>query len=393
LAEINYITRLLKPGFIQAAVVLCFLNLPLLATEHDTHLEDTEIELESIRTQIKDVQSKIDDTQKDIDTYLAELKENELSIIRVSDNLETIDRRISTHQLKLSQLQEENREQLMVLAKERDLLADQIRTAYKTGRYDFLKLLLNQENPEHIGRIMTYHDFYNKARSNRITEIKVTLTNIERLQLAIDSEAMQLIELKGQQMSRLEQLASFRDKRARVLDQLNAYKSEQDQELQSLQVNEEALANLVNELKNRQNVVELYENLNPFDSLKGKLTWPVNGNIINRFGTLKSEGKLRWNGVTIAAAKGDNVAAVSAGEVVFADWFRNLGLLMIIDHGDGYMSLYGHNERLLKKSGDFVATGEIIGKVGNTGGQSANALYFEIRRQGNPLNPGLWCRR
>ena len=393
LAGINYSRYLFIPGLLPAAGLLFLLNAPLPATEHDTHLEDTEIELETIRTQIKDVQSRIDDTQKDIDSYLAELKENELSIIRVSDTLETIDRRISTHQTKLSQLQEENRDQLIVLVKERKLLAEQIRTAYKTGRHDFLKLLLNQENPELIGRVMTYHDYYNKARTDRITEIKVTLANLERLQTAIDSESMQLQELRQQQMSRLEQLASYREKRETVLDQLNAYKSGQDQELQSLQQNEQELSSLVNELKNRQDVVELYETLAPFDTLKGKLSWPVRGNIINRFGTLKSEGKLRWNGVRIAAARGTDVTAVSAGKVVFADWFRNLGLLIIIDHGDGYMSLYGHNERLLKKSGDFIGTGEIIAKVGNTGGQTTNALYFEIRRQGNPLNPGLWCRR
>ena len=393
MAGINHSNNLSKPGLLPALVVLFFLSSLLPASEHDTHLEDTEIELETIRSQIKDVQSRIVDTQKDIDSYLAELKENELSIIRVSDNLETIDRRISTHQLRLTQLQKEHGEQEKILVKERKLLADQIRTAYKTGRHDFLKLLLNQENPELIGRIMTYHDYYNKARTNRITEIKVTLANLEQLQTAIDSESLQLQELRQQQMSRLEQLASYREKRESVLDQLNTYKSEQDRELQSLQGNEEELSSLVNELKNRQDVVELYETLVPFDSLKGTLTWPVRGNIINRFGTLKSEGKLRWNGVRIAAARGTDITAVSAGKVVFADWFRNLGLLIIIDHGDGYMSLYGHNERLVKKSGDFVGTGEIIAKVGNTGGQTTNALYFEIRRQGNPLNPGLWCRR
>jgi len=119
----------------------------------------------------------------------------------------------------------------------------------------------------------------------------------------------------------------------------------------------------------------------------------VDGQLLSAFGTLRKGGRLRSHGVTIGATAGTDVRAVSIGKVVFADWFRNLGLLLIIDHGDGYMSLYGHNEALLKKPGDVVTAGEVIGRVGNTGGLDDNALYFEIRHNGDPQDPVKWCGR
>ena len=137
----------------------------------------------------------------------------------------------------------------------------------------------------------------------------------------------------------------------------------------------------------------MYEDMPPFGSLKGQLKWPVAGRLLERFGSQKKGGNLKWQGVLIDAESGTRVNAVGAGKVVFADWFRNLGLLIIIDHGDGYMSLYGHNQNLLKNTGDWVMPGETIATVGDSGGQTDTALYFEIRQGAEPLNPSLWCKK
>ena len=362
------------------------------ATEHQIPVEEREIELESIRIQIKDVQTNIKLAQTNVDSYLYELQENEKSIMDITLNLETIESDINNQLEKLDHLENESNDQEKVLNVERELLADQIRMAYKSGRHDFLKLLLNQENPEKLGRIMTYHDYYNRARSDRISEIIITLNNLKQLEIAIDTETKKLESLRVDQLGKLDQLATHNNERIAIVNDLNLYITDQDRELQNLQNDEQELESLLNNFKNRQNIVDLYENLPPFDSLKGELSWPVNGNIVTRYGAIKKEGKLRWNGVKISAEQGKDISAISAGKVIFADWFRNLGLLIIIDHGNGYMSLYGHNERLLKKADDFVNTGEAIAKIGNTGGQSEIALYFEIRQQGTPLNPGLWCK-
>ena len=376
------------------ALFLIFSYFPYITHASNNQIpgEDKEIELESIRVQIKDVQVKIDVARQSVDIYLNELQVNEKSIMEITLNLENINLSIESQFKKLQQLHIESAEQEKILENERVLLADQIRVAYKTGRHDFLKLLLNQEKPELIGRLMAYHDYYNRARSNKISEIQLTLINLKQLEIAIDKETRELETLKEEQINRFELLAAYGDERTAIINQINDYISIQDRALRNLQLDEQELSDLVNNLKSEQDIVGLYENLPPFESLKGKLDWPVSGKIITRYGSTKKEGKLRWNGVRISATPGNDVAAISSGKVIFADWFRNMGLLIIIDHGYGYMSLYGHNERLLKKPGDFISTGDSIAKVGNTGGQSVSALYFEIRQQGSPMNPSLWCQ-
>jgi septal ring factor EnvC (AmiA/AmiB activator) len=355
-------------------------------------VEDREIELRAIRTQIKDVQSRISEARQDVDLYLTELQQNEMAIAAVSGLLETLQNDVSRQLELLEQLRQESDAQTRLLNTERELLAQQVRAAYKTGRHDSLKLLLNQEDPGLVGRMMAFHDYYNKARTTRITEVNITLQNLQRVKAQIDAETLKLESLREEQIVRLAELGEYRDSRTSVIRKLEEYIYSQDRELQDLQKDEQELAGLLNNLEQEQSVVEMYEELPPFDSLKGKLNWPVAGNMITRFGSIKRDGKLRWNGVRIAAKTGTDVMAISPGKVIFADWFRNLGLLIIIDHGAGYMSLYGHNERLMKKPGDYVAAGEPIAKVGDTGGQTESAVYFEIRQQGEPINPGLWCR-
>ena len=362
------------------------------AASHQVPIEDREVELETLRTQIRGVQQEISAARGQVDAYRAELKEQEVAIARVTESLDAIERNIAAQVETLEKLRREREEQAALLEEERALLADQVRAAYITGRHDFLKLILNQEDPELAGRMMAYHDYYNRARVRRISEVQVSIRNLARLEDSIGVETAKLESLRARQLQRLEELDVHRRNRTAVIGELEALISSRDQDLKTLLRDEEELAGLLDELKNRQSIVRQFEELPPFDSLKGQLKWPVRGDIVSRFGSLRKDGKLRWNGVRIAARAGQEVTAVSAGKVVFADWFRNLGLLIILDHGGGYMSLYGHNERLLKKEGDLVGRGEVIGRVGNTGGQAESALYFEIRRQGDPQNPDLWCR-
>jgi len=380
-------------GYTPACLLVIALLLTISSLPAQERLpEDQEIELESIRNQIRDVQTKITEARQDADVYQQELKQNELAAAEISGQLDTLEAEIKGLLVTLEKLQQESDEQQRFLDSERTLLADQIRVAYKTGRHDFLKLLLNQEDPDMIGRMITYHDYYSRARTDRIEDIQVTLQNLISLRTRIDQQTEQLGTLRSQQLSRLQELTVYRDSRSSIVQQLETYISEQDRELQTLQINESELAELLDNLKTNESIVEMYEDLPPFDTLRGKLRWPVEGQLTARFGSSKRDGKLTWTGVRLAAAAGQDVMAISPGKVVFADWFQNLGLLIIIDHGEGYMSLYGHNERLMKKAGDFVLAGEQISKVGDTGGQSETALYFEIRRQGTPVDPGLWCR-
>lgn len=349
-------------------------------------------ELENLRNRIKDVESSIQAARDETEQLFKELQTNEMAISNISGLLRDIDQDIENKVLLLAELKVKKDTSESSLTEERQQLSQQIRAAYKTGKNDYLKLLLNQENPALVGRMLSYYDYYNKARTARIKNVTETLREITSLEQQIRTETRQLDDLRTEQLLKLEEFTRHKISRKKVITRLQDYINRQDKHLQILQQNEEELESLVNRLRDEESTVQTFEDIPPFESLKGQLKWPARGTITTRYGALRKGGKLKWQGVTISASNGTDVEAISPGKIVFADWFRNMGLLIIIDHGRGYMSLYGHNERLLKKVGDWVSEGESIAKVGDTGGQQQSNLYFEIRYSGDPVNPGLWCR-
>jgi len=349
-------------------------------------------DLESLRIRIKDVESNIKAARNETELILNELQANEIAAANVSSKFQEIDNQIGAKVIRLAKLKVEKSTLEKSLVTERKHLAQQFRAAYKIGKNDYLKLLLNQEDPELIGRMLAYYDYYNRARLLRINKVTYSLENIARLEQSIQSETTQLDNLGAEQLAKLEEFTLHRISRNIIISRYHSYIEEQGEQLQTLQINEQELASLVNKLPTQETIVKIFEEIPPFNILKGKLNWPVQGQITNRFGALRKGGKLKWQGVTISTDRGTEVTAITTGKVIFADWFRNMGLLIILDHGDGYMSLYGHNERLLNKVGDWVQAKEIIAKVGDTGGQQQAGLYFEIRHSGTPVNPGLWCK-
>lgn len=361
-------------------------------TQTRSNSEEKAAELESVRTRIKDVETSIQAARSEADQLYLELQKNEVAAAEVSQSLLDIDDKINSGVKTLAELNVRKTSLQDSLSEERSNLAEQIRAAYKIGKNDYLKLLLNQEDPSRVGRVLSYYDYFNRTRTLRINQVKVTLDEISRVERQIQSEKKSLDEYRSFQLAKLEEFTSHRISRRSIIDRLESYIDEQDRQLQVLQRNEKELEELLSSLEEDDSLIRTFEEIAPFESLKGKLKWPVKGKLLSRFGAKRKGGKLSWQGVTIAADAGNNVEVISPGKVIFADWFRNMGLLMIIDHGDGFMSLYGHNERLLKTVGDWVTEREIIAKVGDTGGQQSANLYFEIRKSGNPLNPALWCQ-
>ena len=188
--------------------------------------------------------------------------------------------------------------------------------------------------------------------------------------------------------------AEIRKNRQTILLRLDQYIDQKDRELQSLHAEIRELGKLLTKLTlKEQPAADFFEDLPSFKKMRGKMSWPVNGSIVQSFGQPKKGQDLRWNGVLITADTGTDVKAINNGRVIFADWFKNLGMLIIIDHGNDYMSLYAHNQSLFKQAGDWVLAGETIASVGDSGGQNQPGLYFEIRQSGKPVNPGLWCKR
>ena len=369
----------------------------LLVTSHVFAAEDTNVdkasELENLRTRIKDVESRIKNAQNESDKLQKELRENEITTAQTLTRLHDFELGISNKHAELEELLFEQAEHKAALNQEKQKLTHQIRSAYQIGRNDYIKLILNQEDPALVGRALAYYDYHNRARSERIEQVKQTLANLEQIQTSIQQETRNLESLKAEHESKLSDFHQYRASRRDIVTRLQKFIDEQGVELHTLQENERELGALFQGLKKEKAVtIEMFEDMPPFNTLKGKLNWPVKGKLLKRYGTHKKGGNLKWQGVLIDAETGTSVNAISTGKIVFADWFRNLGLLIIIDHGDGFMSLYGHNQNLLKNTGDWVLAGEKIATVGDSGGQTDTALYFEIRKGAEPLNPTQWCK-
>ncbi len=375
-----------------ACLLISVFIAPVCYAETDEQAAQTS-ELENIRVRIKDVETRIKGAKDESDKLRKELRDNEISTAQALTRLHDIKLSISKKKTELEDLQFEQYEHEQSLNQEKQQLVQQIRAAYQVGRNDYVKLLLNQEDPSRVGRALAYYDYHNRVRTERIVQVKQTLSDISKIKTEIESETQRLETFKSEHEAKLSEFHRYRASRRDIIARLQSYIEEQDVELHTLQENERKLGELLSDLKEEKAVtVEMFEDMPPFDTLRGGLKWPVAGKLIQRFGSTKKGGNLKWQGVLIDAESGTSVNAISTGKVVFADWFRNLGLLIILDHGDGYMSLYGHNQNLLKNTGDWVLAGEKIATVGDSGGQSDTALYFEIRKGAEPLNPSKWCR-
>jgi septal ring factor EnvC (AmiA/AmiB activator) len=339
------------------------------------------------------VQTGIAAARDEAEALQQELQQAEAAAAALRAQLDDVERDAAAREGRLTDLNRQAQEQQELLSRESRQLGRQIRLAYMAGREDYLKLLLNQEDPALVGRMLAYHDYFNHARLRKIQSITGAMDELARVQVEIQDETARLDGLRQQQLVKLGEMDRYRQSRREIIVRIHAHISDQDRDLQRLRRNERELAALLTRIDRRKPALKEFEDFTPFGDLRGKLSWPIDGRVVTPFGALRKGGRMQSQGVTLAAGAGVDVRAVSDGRVVFADWFRNLGLLLIIDHGSGYMSLYGHNEALLKKAGDLVSSGEIIGRAGDTGGVEETGLYFEIRRDGAPQDPNLWCRR
>ena len=269
------------------------------------------------------------------------------------------------------------------------VLAQQLRTAYTSGNHDYIKLILNQENPAKVLRTLTYYNYLNVAKIKEIDQFQLTLTQLLKVTTDLQEKMTLLSQLKAQQNQQKLTLQQSKKRRSSTLASLNKELLSSQQQLAKLAVEEE---NLVAALQQLTSLVKPQIKLSGLSQLKKKLRWPVKGNLVRRYGSQK-QGYLKWKGVLMTAPLGRQVQTIHNGTVLFADWLKGYGLVTVIDHGDGYMSLYAHNQTLLKNTGDRVESGESIALVGQSGGQSRPGLYFEIRHLGKAVNPMIWCKR
>lgn len=348
--------------------------------------------LAAVRAQIRKLQQVLDRSQTrraDLEHGLRTIEEQ---LAGLSRSLGETQSQLAQGTKKLAALHGRQQALQIKLAQERSLLTAQVRAAYAMGRQEQIKMLLNQQDPARLGRMLVYYDYFNRARVQEIDAVRTTLDQINTVASRIADENARLTKLRDEQSAEQSTLADGRATRRQLLAKLDQRIRLTGQQITRLRENERQLVQLLAKLARRPAVASS-ENPDetPFVRLKGKLLWPTRGRLGARYGSPRDVGDLRWQGVLIEAPEGREVRAVSHGRVAFADWLRGFGLLVIIDHGNGFMSLYGHNESVLKEVGDWVEAGEVIARVGTTGGQQEPGLYFAIRRNGLPVNPMAWC--
>jgi septal ring factor EnvC (AmiA/AmiB activator) len=357
-------------------------------------VQSKQAELERLRQRIAKLQDELNLDRSRYDTLTTDLRKVEQRIGRIGRSIKRLKKQLNEQEKKLAALQQRRGELQISIAEQRNYLAGQIRASYAMGRQEYFKILLNQEDPSAVGRTLTYYDYLNKARTQRIENLNHTIEELEQVRQKLDRENRRLRSLREKREQERREMTASRKERKDVVARLKSEIRSKDQQLTGLMADERELQSLLRALTEAlEDIPAAPGDHKAFATLKGKLKWPTRGSRIVAYGEPRKLGKLKWQGVVIAGKEGQEVRAVSHGRVAFADWLRGYGLLLIIDHGDGYMSLYGHNQSLYREVGDWVEKGDVVAAVGNSGGIDRNALYFEIRKDGKPTNPIRWCRR
>ena len=349
-------------------------------------------ELAQLRERIKSLQDDLQNNRRKKTRAEQRLEAVERQISSSSRALKGVESELATVRAQLQRLQQESRAASEEVRLQAAQLADEARAAYAMGRQQQVKLLLNQEQPAAMGRMLTYFTYLSRARTSRIEAMRSTVDRLHTLETDIDLKTQNLVGLRDTQKQRFDTLQAQKNRRKQLVATLSGQLATQGNELEHLRQDEQQLQALVSSLQALLSDIPADANQQrPFKSLKGKLRWPANGRLSRRFGTQRGSSGLTWQGVLISAPEGGQVKAVSQGRVAFADWLRGFGLLIIIDHGDGYMSLYGQNQALYKEVGEWVDSGEVVATLGASGGANDAGFYFELRHRGRPQNPVKWC--
>jgi len=347
--------------------------------------------LQELRKEIDQIQSDLASERNRHDRVDRQLSDLDQRIGQMAARLHQIGERIDQTRDRIDDLRKERDRQQQRLAKHKAYLRREILAAQATGRQEYLRLLLNQEDPARIDRMLVYYDYLSHARAKRIGDAVQQLRRLQVVESSLNDELDTLEGLRKERRDERQQLAAQRDKRQALLARINDAIAAKDKRLARLRKNEEQLKGLVDKLQRAlADIPDEQLDHKPFAQRKGHLRWPLAGKVEARYGDSRGVGDMRWKGLLIAAPEGTEVHAVSHGRVVFADWLRGVGMLIIIDHGNGYMTLYGHNQSLYKETGEWVQAGEVIATVGASGGQRGSALYFEVRANGKPVNPMAW---
>jgi septal ring factor EnvC (AmiA/AmiB activator) len=376
------------------------------ATSAQTQEEAREQRRE-LRERISALQKKLAAAEETKTEASDALRESEQAISEANRELRQLTRQSRESNAKLGTLRKSSQDTGKALRTQQDLLGRMLRQQYLQGQSDALRLVLSREDPNEMARQLHYLAHIARARVQLVDGLRDNLREIDRLQAEIAVEAAAIARIAAEQSAQRKRLEREKRARAGVLSRVSRDIRTQQREMRAMQANENRLTRLVDQLAKlvvrkpatgsrprprTDSVPSSRNDDSPFAALRGKLALPVRGELGSRFGSPRTDGGVTWKGLFIAAKSGDEVRAVADGRVVYADWLRGFGNLLIVDHGDNYMTLYANAEALLKQVGDIIRGGETVATVGNTGGNPESGLYFEMRHEGRPFDPLKWVK-
>ncbi|MCI0654412.1 MAG: peptidoglycan DD-metalloendopeptidase family protein [Methylococcaceae bacterium] len=358
----------------------------------EVETEEKKKQLEVLQGRIRLLQSTLDDLENKKNSVRAELRDNERLYGNIFNALKRVKDDIAAQEQRLQKVRRDRDLSQRKMTGYKSSLVGQIRATHAMGRQERLQMILNQDDPSKAGRQLAYHNYFNNARVAEIKAFHAVLEELKTSEQELLAGTERLIRLQQDKEAEADSLEESRKARNLLLAKLDRDYRDRNSELKLLKQDEHQLQSLIQS-------VEMAAKEAPYDpgtkqsflNLQGRLHWPVRGKLVQRYGT-----KTHWgqsNGVLIRAREGEPVRVISDGRVVYADWLVRYGLLMIVDHGKGFMTLYAFNQSLYKSVGDTVKSGEQIATVGRSGGRSIPALYFEVRKNGRPVNPMKWCKK
>ncbi len=387
--------------FIARKVFLFLLSLSLTGAAYASQQE----ELENLRRRIAEMQNEISKTSESKTEAADALRASERKISDSNRKLQQLSEQQHETNSKLNALQIEQKQLNLKLSRQKELLEKLLYQQYLGGKNEYLKLMLDNQDPNKVARDLQYLQYIARDRADWLENLRRDLKSLNRVQEEARTQSQTLEKLRDEQTEQREKLQQEQNERKLILGQVSKQLSEQRREITRLQHNETRLANLVSkiaEMLAKPKSKSLFRNNNlpdnrfdekPFEQMMGRLALPVRGEITNKFGTPRPDSTVIWKGLFIRTASGQHVKVVAAGRVVFADWLRGFGNLLIVDHGNAYMSLYGNNETLYKQVGDELHGGDTVASVGNSGGNADSGLYFELRHESLPLDPLKWMAK
>lgn len=379
---------------IQRLLSLCLaLSFALTPTHSYGDRQEQQKKLEELKKTIQALKKELEATRSDRDDINKTLEKAEKNIGELSKKAKKIETELKTRQQKLDDLRSERNDLSGKKKHQAELVGDYINAAYRLGQQGNLRLLLNQEDPSRVSRNLRYYDHIVKARAEKITQYLATIERINSIEPEIAYEAEKVRQNYASLKTQEKNLKDAQKSRRSILAKLESQITDQDKTLRGKMEDRRELQKLLSKVIENLADITFKGNEETFASAKGALPWPTKGKVVQRFGSNRVANKIKWEGLLIDANQGEPVKAVHYGRVIFSDYLRGHGLIIIIDHGTGFMSLYAHNEALYKELGEWVEQGDVIASVGNSGGQQDSALYFELRHNGKPTNPQRWLKR